>query len=220
MLYHAGEISLGVMMLNALIVLATLIQPEQPATDASAVVTAECTLVGRIADGVMEAVGLRCPENVPEADYLQQYALTVSAQLAMPIAVSELGSLNQEPVTFHFTGTRWELPEPALLVRGHAVYPHAAGRRGLNSRCDVAVQVSAQGLAESHEMTCEAKESRTDRVRPASLFLPATDAAVANSRWFPPLEVANRCAEEHFQYSARSWQPRWMADPVENTPQC
>lgn len=206
-------------MWNAILLTLALAQAQAIEPNADSV-TAECTLVGRIQGGVMEAVGLRCPEDVPEAQYLQQYALTVSAQVPMPITLSELGSLNQEPVTFHFTGTRWELLEPALLVRGRAVYPHAAGRRGLNSRCDVAVQVSAQGLAESHERVCEAKESRTDRIRPASLFLPATDAAVASSRWFPPLEAANRCAQEHFQYSARSWRPNWMAVPVENAPTC
>ena len=203
-----------------IVTLVAMLATDVQADAANPAVTADCALVGRVTGTVVEAVGLRCPADAPEAETLQRHALAVSAQIETPLDLSQLGSLNQAPVTFTYTGTGWRLTEPALFIRGAAAYPHAAGRRGLNGRCDAQVTLTPNGTAQSQTLACEARESRSDRPRPATLFEPAAEDAIARSRWFVPLGAEAACARFDVRFSAREWIPRWMDAPVADAPDC
>ena len=201
-------------MLIALVLMATAMgQSQSPAT-------ASCQLEAQLSAGVLEAVSLICPIDVPDASLLQIRADQIAARVPTPLVLAELGSLNQESPVFEHTGSGWQLKDATLLIRGRAQYPTMEPSLAVNVRCDLAVQLNENGRALSHQAVCEGREHRTEASADTVLFQPALMDAVQKSVWYTPLGPDQQCAKMHIWFARQSWRPDWMRDPVPDTPQC
>lgn len=184
--------------------------------------TVECRTLAQADDRSIIQVGFDCPVDAPEADGLQAYADQVAAQFGLPLNITRLRIGNVvRTVRFALTEDGWRLLEPAQFLQSPPGYVGTAIERGLDARCDIRFEVSADGAPRNIEAACQAFRSNGETARQRG-FAREAEEAVERSRWFAPLGADGLCVTTNFtfQLDGGTDDRPHLERPVEGAPQC
>jgi len=185
---------------------------------------AECRILAAVDGPRIMQVMFDCPDDVADAQDLQDHADAVAAQFGVPIDTRALRiGWAASTVTFTDTSTGWQLVEPALFLSSPPRYVPRAAARGLAARCDMRIELEPIGAPHDIATACQAFSSSGRPVRQSG-FEAEAEAAAERSRWFAPLDPEAACDNYTLNFqldpSSAGADRSHFERPVDGAPTC